>query len=84
VLLDRKGELLTVEIELQVRDGELPGLLQALKYRIMIECSEGRKPGSASTFLVAHEISKSMQRLCRKYKVTPVTIPKSALSGRAR
>jgi len=69
VLADRPGRIIGVEIEVSVGDAQLVGMLQAIKYRYMLEPLTERSPGDSRAFLVAHEISEGMRELCERYSV---------------
>ncbi|MBM4147854.1 MAG: hypothetical protein FJ224_02255 [Lentisphaerae bacterium] len=69
VLEDSLGRIIGVEIELRVGDLDLPGVLQALKYRAMLELTHEQKHGQGRAFLVAHSISPGIRDLCTQYRV---------------
>lgn len=69
VLEDALGRIIGVEIELAVGDLDLPGVLQALKYRAMLELTHEQKHGQGRAFLIAHSITPAIKALCSQYKV---------------
>lgn len=69
VLEDALGRIIGVEIELTVGDLDLPGVLQALKYRAMLELTHEQKHGQGRAFLIAHSITPAIKALCSQYKV---------------
>ncbi len=69
VLEDRFGRIVGVEVEIRVGDNQTEGVLQAIKYRSMLELQMGRKRGEGRAFLVAYHISKKMRKRCAEYGV---------------
>ena len=68
VLVDEHNRIIVVEIEPAVED-DLTGLLQAIKYRYMLECFTEREPGDSRGILVAHRISQKAQHICERYGI---------------
>ena len=69
VLVDRHNRIVGVEIEPSVPDINLVGLLQAIKYRNMLECVADREPGESRGMLIAHEIGAQVKALCTRYGI---------------
>lgn len=76
VLEDSIGRIIDVEIVLSVGDPDLLGVLQALKYRAMLELTHEQKQGQGCAFLVAHTLTSTMKDLCSQYKVECFKIPR--------
>ena len=75
VLQDGFGRIIGVEIELHVGDLDIEGMLQALKYRAMLEVTHKRPTRQGRAFLVAHTISDAVKGLCQAYGVEWFTVP---------
>ncbi len=69
VLVDRHKRIVGVEIEPSVHDVDLVGLLQAIKYRYMLECVADREPGDSRGMLIAHEIGDRVKAACTRYGI---------------
>ena len=69
VLKDINGNIIGAEIEINVDNTQLAGILQAIKYRYMLALMEERKNFETRAFLIAKSISKDMVNLCEKYDV---------------
>jgi hypothetical protein len=65
VLVDRHKRIVGVEIEPAVDDVNLVGLLQAIKYRYMLECATDREPGDSRGVLIAHRIGRKVKTSAR-------------------
>jgi hypothetical protein len=76
VLEDRFSRIIGVEIEVAINENNLAGMLQAIKYRYMLEVTYGRNPGDSRALLVAHKISNGVKKLCARYGVETVEINK--------
>ena len=74
VLRDSENRIVGVEIELHVGDEDLAGVLQAIKYRFMLEVTTKRTHGDSRAVLVAHSISKRMRARCARYDVECVVV----------
>lgn len=74
VLEDSAGRVVGCEIELAVDLNDLAGILQAIKYRYMLELVMQREPGDSRALLVAYAISPEAAALCVKYNVQCVTV----------
>jgi hypothetical protein len=73
----KNGEWVTVEVEVEGEQNNYCGLLQAVKYRSLMEVQKEKKMGTGvSTFLVAYDIPKPIQDLANKYSVKCVELPK--------
>ena len=69
VLKDVDGNIIGAEIEINVDNTQLAGILQAIKYRYMLALMEERKNFETRAFLIAKSISKDMVDLCEQYEV---------------
>ncbi|MFC2021636.1 hypothetical protein ACFLTR_00250 [Chloroflexota bacterium] len=69
VLKDVDGNIIGAEIEIDVDNTQLAGVLQAIKYRYMLALMEERKNFETRAFLIAKSVSKDMVDLCEKYEV---------------
>lgn len=69
VLKDSFNRIIGVEIEIDIYNKQIEGLLQAIKYRYMLEVAAKRKKGDSRAFLIAYSISKQIKNLCKKYDV---------------
>jgi hypothetical protein len=79
VLMDSRGRVVGLEVELDVGDQDLPGVLQALKYRVMLELLIGCTPGEGRAVLVAHSVTQKIRKLCMEYNIEVYTVPASAV-----
>ncbi len=69
VLEDRFGCICGVEIEVVVGEGQLGGVLQAIKYRAMLECLWRRPCGEGRAILVAYSITENVRTIASEYGV---------------
>jgi len=69
VLKDANGRTIGAEVEINVNNTLLAGVLQAIKYRYMLAVMEERKNFETRAFLIAKSISKDVISLCEKYDV---------------
>ncbi len=69
VFQDADGNIIGAEIEIDVGDNQLVGVLQAIKYRYMLALMEERKYFETRAFLIAKRISKPVVILCEEYEV---------------
>lgn len=81
VLVDRHERIIGLEIEPTVSDGNLVGLLQAIKYRYMLECYTQRERGDSRGILVAHKISNQVKTLCKQYGIEYFEIPSNTVDS---
>jgi len=79
VLEDAYGRVIGVEVEVSVDKQDLAGLLQAIKYRYMLEVEQKREMGDSRALLVAYEISEDVKRLCDKYNVEFAEVTKDVV-----
>lgn len=84
ILEDQFGRILGVEIEVSVGDGQIEGLLQAIKYRFMGELMMKRKPGDSRSVLIAYSISSKMKRLCEEYNIQSIEVDRSIVESWVR
>lgn len=81
VMADAYGRIVGVEVEPSVEDGDVVGVLQAIKYRYMLELMADREPGDSRAILVAHRISQGTRELCARYGVEYVEVPRAIVGG---
>jgi hypothetical protein len=81
VLIDQHNRIVGVEIEPTVEDVNLVGLLQAIKYRYMLECATNREPGDSRGVLIAHRISRKVKDLCEHYGIEHHEIPRDVVTS---
>jgi hypothetical protein len=74
VLEDRFGRVIGVEVEVAIDEKNLAGMLQAIKYRYMLEVTYERSVGDSRALLVAYQISPGVKDLCKKYNVEAVEV----------
>lgn len=80
VLEDGLGRTIGVEVELDVGEDQLEGILQAIKYRRMLEVTMKRELHDSRAFLVAHSIAPGMKALCAKYGVESFEVPRATVA----
>jgi len=76
VLEDSFGRIIGLEVELKVEDWQLEGVLQAIKYRYMLELVKQRNIGEGRAILVAYSISPTIIKICKQYDVECITVDK--------
>ncbi len=85
VLADRFGRAVAVavavEVEVDVGGNQNEGLLQALKYAVMLEPLYGRERGDSRAMLVAYTVTESMRALCAKYGVECVVLAREGVDA---
>lgn len=81
VLCDRVGRVIGLEVEVDVRKDQLEGALQAIKYRRMLELVARRKLGDSRAVLVAHTIDPAIRKLCQRYEVECVEVPRETVKA---
>ena len=81
VLADGHDRIIGVEVEPAVGDMDEVGVLQAIKYRRMLEWSTNRAHGDSRAFLVAYSVSDSMRERCAKYQVECFEIARERVTG---
>ena len=69
VLVDQHNRIIGVEVEPSVDNIDLVGLLQAIKYRYMLECFTNREPSDSRGILIAHTISEQVKEVCLRYGI---------------
>jgi hypothetical protein len=69
VLRDDIGRIIGVEIELEQRDGQHDGILQAIKYRHMLALMFRLRFAETRSLLVAYGLSETAKKLCEEYAV---------------
>lgn len=81
VLADRFGRAIAVEVEVDVGDKQAEGLLQALKYAVMLEPLYGRERGDSRAMLVAYAVTKPMRAVCAKYGVECIVVAREGVDA---
>ena len=79
VLEDAYGRVIGVEVEVSVDMQDLAGVLQAIKYRYMLEVEQKRVMGDSRALLVAYEVSQDVKRLCSEYDVEVAEVTKEVV-----
>ncbi len=79
VLSDRVGRVIGLEIEVDVRQDEVEGVLQAIKYRRMLELVTRRNLDDSRAILAAHTIHRAIRTLCQQYDVEYVEVSREAV-----
>jgi len=79
VLEDAYGRVIGVEVEVSVDMQDLAGVLQAIKYRYMLEVEQKRVMGDSRALLVAYEVSQDAKRLCSEYNVEVAEVTKDVV-----
>jgi hypothetical protein len=74
VMEDHAGRIVGVEVEVVVGEKQWEGVLQAIKYRYMLEPLTQRHPGDSRAFLVAYDIMPSMKKQCERYGVQCISV----------
>lgn len=75
VLTMPDGRYITVEVEVDVGSADLPGLLQAIKYRYMFPVQEQLPLDNVQGYLVAKRIAPEIKELCQRYGVNWIEVP---------
>ena len=83
VLSDRVGRAIAVEVEVDVgdQDRDIIGVLQALKYAVMLEPLYGRDPGDSRAILVAYSVSNRIRSVCERYEVECLIIDRAEVDA---
>jgi RecB family endonuclease NucS len=76
VLEDKYGRIIGVEVEVAIDERNLAGMLQAIKYRYMLEVTHERSTGDSRALLIAYQISPGAKSACKKYNVEAVEVAK--------
>jgi hypothetical protein len=63
------GRWLTVEVEVNVPENDIVGLLQAIKYKYMCAVQERLNFDQIRTALIAHSVHQTVKGLCSRYGV---------------
>jgi hypothetical protein len=79
VLMDALGRIIGLEVEVDVGDEDIPGVLQAIKYRAMLEFTTQQPAGQGRAFLVAYTISKPLRKIAEKYGVECFTVDRKRI-----
>jgi hypothetical protein len=69
LFVDRNERFVVVEVEVDVGPGELPGLLQAVKYKHMLAVLTGRSSDDVRGLLAARSIASAMKGRASFYKI---------------
>lgn len=81
VLADRHDRIIGLEIEPSVLGDDVIGLLQAIKYRYMLECVAKRERGDSRGILVSHEISEQVKTACEQYGIEYFEISRNVVDS---
>lgn len=81
VLEDQFGCVIGLEVEVDCGPEHIAGILQAIKYRRMLEAVMGRPHGDARAMLVAYSVSGKVREVCARYEVEVHAIPRRAVQG---
>ena len=83
LLEDGFGRVVGLEVEPAVGDRDLPGILQAIKYRYMGALMKNKRFADSRSILVATDISSLARKICAAYEVECFEIdPKTMKSTR--
>jgi hypothetical protein len=69
VLADRFGRVVGVEVEVDCGPSHIAGILQAVKYRRMLEVITPRSHHDGRAMLVAYSVCPEVQTICSQYEV---------------
>ncbi len=69
LLEDSTGRVIGVEVEPTVDDHELPGILQAIKYRYMGALMRNKRFADSRSFLVSTSFTPLARKICEAYEV---------------
>lgn len=84
VLEDKFGRIIGVEVEVTIDENNLAGMLQAIKYRYMLEVTHERSTGDSRALLVAYHISPAVKEACRTYNVEAVEVQEKRVTTWAK
>lgn len=79
VLLDRFGQYVAVEVEVDCDDTEVVGPLQSMKYRAMLAYLFDRPYVELRSMLVAYTIHPEVRSQCERHGIRCHEVPRSAL-----
>jgi len=68
------GYYIAVEVEVNIEDGEMAGLLQAVKYKYMFAVEHELRFEQVNAVLAARNIHFRIKKLCKKYEVKAIEI----------
>ncbi len=77
VLEDRFGRIIGLEVEVDVSSDALEGVLQAVKYRRMLEVVKQKELGQGRSVLVAYSIAPAIKEICSLYEVEIFTVDRA-------
>jgi hypothetical protein len=81
VIADRFGRAVAVEVEVDVGDRGIEGVLQALKYAVMLEPLYARDRGDSRAMLVAYTVSDVIRAVCDRYGVECITVDRAEVDA---
>jgi hypothetical protein len=84
VLEDRFGCVIGLEVEVDCGPDHIAGVLQAIKYRRMLEVMLKRHLGDGRAMLVAYSLSPEVRELCARYDVEAVAVSRETVPNVAR
>jgi RecB family endonuclease NucS len=79
LLADQQGNLVAVEVETYPVEGEIAGVLQALKYPVMCAAERDMDLARARGVLIACELPSSLKGMCRRYGIETIEVPFESL-----
>lgn len=79
VLEDGYGRVIGLEVEVHCGPKHVAGILQAVKYRRMLEVLMGRPHGDGRAMLVAHSVCSQVCDICKRYDVEVRVVPRAAV-----
>lgn len=80
IMKDETGRLVAVEAEVEINDGkDLAGLLQAVKYKHMLEVERAKPFSTYRTVLVAFQVHENVRKRAELYGVEVFEIDKNYL-----
>ena len=76
LLVEENGTSYAIEIEVDVMEDGLAGVLQAIKYKHMYAALTECEYTNVKGVLVAHSISQSITEICRRYDILSIEVPR--------
>lgn len=84
LLIDTDSRPYAIEIEVDVADDEIAGLLQAIKYKHMFAALRKRTYEEVRAVLVAYCISDEMKKMCGTYGITTIEISRETVQQKPK
>lgn len=82
VLEDRYGRVVGLEVEVDCGPSHVAGILQAVKYRRMLEVLMRRAHNDGRAMLVAYSVCPEVRAVCEQYEVEVIAIPRADVARR--